>query len=295
MYYVVHSYIDNNGQRLKKWLACESKDDANNLLPLVQAAEDNHCQFDDVAYKYGAMADKPTSLKIRDMVEAYLAEKAPDWEPSTCKSNRSLCDNYVLPYIGDAQVCNANASFFRGYYESLLHTAAVRPDGRKGPDRTVSQRTVYDINKILRPALDRMVEQEVIVANPLKTIKTRDPKSEKRQQWTAEELQVALGKCDDLFLKTFIATGVSGTLRTGEECALTWDCVDLSPQAIKADMATITINKTLERVYLQYSKDKGGVYFQFPSQHPDAKTAVVLKTPKTPNQLLYRVHTGVCC
>ena len=38
------------------------------------------------------------------------------------------------------------------------------------------------------------------------------------------------------------------TLRPGEVTGLTWDCMDISPEAIEEDRAYIIINKELQRV-----------------------------------------------
>ena len=64
---------------------------------------------------------------------------------------------------------------------------------------------------------------------------------------------------------------------------LTWDCVDISPEAIKNGKAYIYINKESQRVnkdsinFLE-SKD---VILTFPSDNRRTKTVRVLKTPKT--------------
>lgn len=73
-------------------------------------------------------------------------------------------------------------------------------------------------------------------------------KSQKREIWTAETLMYAMDVCEDERLKLAINLSFSCSLRLGEVLGLTWDCVDISPEAIEENRAYVYINKETQRV-----------------------------------------------
>ncbi len=75
----------------------------------------------------------------------------------------------------------------------------------------------------------------------------------------------------------------SCSLRMGEMLALTWDCIDIAPESIEKEKASIFVNKELQRVQKQSldALDGKGVIKIFPSILVSKHTALVLKEPKT--------------
>lgn len=73
------------------------------------------------------------------------------------------------------------------------------------------------------------------------------------------------------------------SLRLGELLGLTWDCVDISEEAINTGYASITINKEMQRVTKEALKalDNKDVFRVFPTKNSRTTTVMVLKTPKT--------------
>lgn len=69
----------------------------------------------------------------------------------------------------------------------------------------------------------------------------------------------------------------------GEMLGLTWDCVDITEDSIKAGRASIYINKELQRVTKQALEELNGkgVIFVFPAILASKHTCLVLKEPKT--------------
>ena len=72
-------------------------------------------------------------------------------------------------------------------------------------------------------------------------------KHAKREIWTAETIHYALSVCENDLLALAINLAFSCSLRMGEMLGLTWDCVDLSPESLKAEKASIRIEKELQR------------------------------------------------
>ena len=68
-------------------------------------------------------------------------------------------------------------------------------------------------------------------------------KSKKREIWTAETLMHALEVCDNDRLRLSLNLSFSCSLRIGELLGLTWDCIDISPEAIEENRAYVYVNK----------------------------------------------------
>lgn len=69
----------------------------------------------------------------------------------------------------------------------------------------------------------------------------------------------------------------------GEILGLTWDCVDISPEAIEDGTACIRVNKELQRVSrdTMNALENKDVILVFPLSSSRTRTVQVLKTPKT--------------
>lgn len=72
-------------------------------------------------------------------------------------------------------------------------------------------------------------------------------------------------------------------MEMGQMLGLTWDCVDISPESIKAGKAYVYVNKELQRVSKSVMKtlEKKDVLRVFPELRESNKTVLVLKKPKT--------------
>ena len=93
----------------------------------------------------------------------------------------------------------------------------------------------------------------------------------------------ALSVCEDERLKIAINLSFSCSLRLGELLGLTWDCVDISPEAIEENRAYVFINKESQRIRKESlnALDGKDVLLVFPTNHKKNSTVRILKTPKT--------------
>lgn len=104
-------------------------------------------------------------------------------------------------------------------------------------------------------------------------------KAEEREIWTAEMLMQAIDACENKWLKVAFHLAFAATVRIGELLGLTWDCVDVSEEAIAENRAYIFINKQVERVSRNAvdELDAKEVILIFPSQKKNNKTVRLLK------------------
>ena len=161
--------------------------------------------------------------------------------------------------------------------------AVVNPMIGKRKNEYVSTSTIRDIHKLLRSCFKQAVKWELMEKNPCIYATVPKHKTKKREIWTAETLMYALEVCEDDRLKLAMNLSFSCSLRISELLGLTWDCVDISEEAIEENRAYLFINKESQRVSKSALKelDAKDVLLIFPEKSKTNKTVRVLKTPKT--------------
>ena len=135
----------------------------------------------------------------------------------------------------------------------------------------------------VRSCFRQAVKWEMMDKNPAIDATLPKYKAEEREIWTAEMLMQAIDACENKWLKVAFHLAFAATVRLGELLGLTWDCVDVSEEAIAENRTYIFINKQVERVSRNAvdELDSKEVILIFPSQKKNNKTVRLLKTPKT--------------
>ena len=272
-YCVIYSYVDAEGKRKQKWETYANKADAKRRKKEVEYKSD-----------LGTIVI-PKCTTMRDLLKEYVDLYGKDkWAVSTHSTNIGVINNYILPFIGDTKLTDISTRYLEIYYQKLLKTPAVgSPGPKKSESVFVSASTIQDVHKLLRNCFAQAVKWEMIEKNPATNATVPKHKSKKREIWTAETLMRATELCEDEMLRLAMNLAFSGSLRIGELAALTWDCVDISPEAIEEGRPYIYINKEYQRVSKESMKQLDGkdILLVFPSEGTLSKTVRVLKTPKT--------------
>ena len=205
------------------------------------------------------------------------------WGVSNYTKVVSMINNYIIPSIGDQKLTEINTRYLEKFYQTLSKMPGRKnPISGKAKDH-VSPSTVRDVHKILRCAFQQAVKWELMEKNPAANATPPKWKKEKRKIWTAETVMYALDVCEDERLKLAISLAFSCSLRMGELLGLTWDCVDISEEAIEEERAFIFINKEAMRVEKEAIAELNGkgILLIFPEKSTLNKTVLVLKNPKT--------------
>ena len=270
---VIYSYTDPDGKRKQKWETYATKAEAKKRKKEIEYNEE-----------MGSMVI-PQCKTMKELLEEYVALYGKDnWALSTYDGNVSLINNYILPIIGDVKLAEINTRFIEKYYQRLLKTPAViNPMIGKRMNEYVSTSTIRDIHKLLRSCFQQAIKWELMEKNPCIYATVPKHKSKKRDIWTAETLMYAMEVCEDERLKLAMNLSFSCSLRISELLGLTWDCVDISKEAIEENRAYLFINKESQRVSKAALKelDAKDVLLVFPEKSKKNKTVRVLKTPKT--------------
>lgn len=237
-YNVIYSYNDPDGKRKQKWETYATKAEAKKRKKEIEYKEE-----------LGSMVI-PQCKTTKELLPEYVALYGKDnWALSTYDGNVSLINNYVLPIIGDVKLAEINTRFIEKYYQRLLKTPAViNPMIGKRMNKYVSTSTIRDIHKLLRSCFQQAIKWEMMEKNPCIYATVPKHKSKKRDIWTAETLMYAMEVCEDERLKLSMNLSFSCSLRISELLGLTWDCVDISKEAIEENRAYLFINKESQRV-----------------------------------------------
>ena len=278
---VIYSYTDPDGKRKQKWETYATKAEAKKRKKEIEYKEE-----------MGSMVI-PQCKTMKELLDEYIALYGKDnWSLSTYDGNVSLINNYILPIIGDVKLAEINTRFIEKYYQKLLKTPAViNPMIGKRMNEYVSTSTIRDIHKLLRSCFQQAIKWELMEKNPCIYATVPKHKTKKRDIWTAETLMYAMEVCEDERLKLAMNLSFSCSLRISELLGLTWDCVDISEEAIEENRAYLFINKESQRVSKAALKelDAKDVLLVFPEKSKKNKTVRVLKTPKTDSSGTYKL------
>ena len=274
---VIYTYTDETGARKQKWETYKTYGEAKKRKKEIDYKESQgtlivaHC--------------KTVRELLQEYVELYGKDK---WSLSTYDRNVATIHNYILPVLGDVKLKDLNTRVLEIYYKQLKTTPAVpNPMTRKPKSEFVTTSIIRDIHKILRNCFEQAVKWELMEKNPATYATVPVHKPEKREIWTAETLMHAIDVCEDDVLKIALNLAFAGSLRIGELLALTWDCIDISPEAIEEDRAYLIVNKEVQRVSKEAMKDLDhkDIIIVFPENKPTNKTVRVLKSPKTDSSI----------
>ena len=270
---VVYLYTDAKGNRKQKWETYKTQVEAKARQKEIEYKE-----------QIGTFVI-PKCRTLDDLLKEYVALYGKNtWAMSTYSSNVGLIKNYISPFLGSMKLKDITPRVLEKYYQQLLKTKPVaNPVTGKVKREFVGTSTVRDVHKLLRNCFGQAVKWELIEKNPALHATVPKHKKQEREIWTAETLFHATEVCEDKCLKLAINLAFACSLRIGELLGLTWDCVDISEEAINTGYASISVNKELQRVTKTALKslENKDVILVFPAKTALTTTVLVLKAPKT--------------
>ena len=270
---VVYLYTDVHGKRKQKWETYKTQAEARVRQKEIEYKE-----------QIGTFVI-PQCSTLDDLLKEYVALYGKNtWAMSTYSSNIGTIKNYISPFIGNMKLKDITPRVLEKFYQQLLKTKPVNnPLTGKAKNEFVGTSTVRDVHKLLRNCFGQAVKWELLEKNPALHATVPRHKKQEREIWTAETLFHAAEVCEDKRLKLAIHLAFACSLRIGELLGLTWDCVDISEEAIATGYASISVNKELQRVTRDALQllEKKDVVRVFPAKTSKTTTVLVLKTPKT--------------
>ena len=275
-YCLIYYYKDNDGKKHQKWETYATQAEAKKRQKEVEYQQE-----------LGLLV-VPQCKTIKELMKEYVALYGKEhWGLTNYARVVSMIDNYIIANIGDKKLEDINTRFLEKFYQNLLKMPARKNPILGKAKEHISTSTVRDIHKILRSAFQQAVKWDLMEKNPAVNATVPKKKKEKRDIWTAETVLYALEVCESERLKLAISLSFSCSLRIGEILGLTWDCVDVSNEAIKAGTAHVFVNKEAKRVDKDAIVELNGkgVLVTFPENSKLNRTVVVLKNPKTESSI----------
>ncbi|MFZ2081198.1 MAG: site-specific integrase, partial [Xanthobacteraceae bacterium] len=118
----------------------------------------------------------PSRMTVREWLTAWLGAIREEVSPKTHERYGEIVDNFLTPELGALPIAKLAPVHISAAYTRWA--TAGRRDGKPGG---LSPQTRRHIHRILRTALARAVEQQLIVRNPADVFKKRLPKVERRE------------------------------------------------------------------------------------------------------------------
>ena len=279
---VIYSYMDDDGNKHQKWESYATATEAKKRKKEIEYRQE-----------IGTFVI-PQCKTMNDLLREYVALYGKNtWALSTYTGNVSLIDHYIAPIIGDMKLGDINTRVIEKYYQQLLRTKAVDKYmfGKKVEKAKkvsfVTPNTIRDVHKLLRNCFAQAVKWELIEKNPCINATVPKAEKQKREIWNAETLFKAIECCEDERLKLALNLSFACSLRIGELLGLTWDCVEISEEAIESGSAYIFVEKEIQRVSREVLKNLANkdVLTVYPALSSKTSTVMVMKTPKTQSSI----------
>ena len=213
------------------------------------------------------------------------------WGDAYLSTNQHYILHYIKPVIGDVPVKDMTTHDLDLFYDSLQDQPAVVLKGHLKKDQMISPSVILKIHALMRGAFRKAVAWKYITVNPAENVTLPKYSCKERASWSASEVKYALAICENPVLKLAMLLALGCSMRIGEILGLTWDCVELSSEALEAETASLSITKELRRCQkssLEALEKRGRnkTLFVFPTwKQTDCTTALVLKPPKTESSI----------
>ena len=182
----------------------------------------------------------PTRMTLREWLATWLAAVRDEVSPKTHERYSEIVQNFLAPQLGSLPIGKVAPAHIQTAYAKWA--VGGRRDGKAGG---LSPQTRRHIHRILRAALSRAVEQQVIARNPADAFKKRLPKVERRTLATLNADQSArlLEAIAHSRVYWPVLLALSTGMRRGEVLAVRWKNVDLDHGALRV-MESLEQTKT---------------------------------------------------
>jgi integrase len=172
----------------------------------------------------------PTRMTVRQWLTTWLDAVQQEVSPKSHERYTEIVENFLAPALGNLPLSKLAPAHIQGAYTGWATSG--RRDGREGG---LSPRTRRHIHRILKSALARAVEQQLLARNPADAFKKRLPKVERRQMatLTVDQSRRLLDSIGHTRVYWPALLAVSTGMRRGEILALRWANLDLTRGVVR--------------------------------------------------------------
>lgn len=193
----------------------------------------------------------PTQMTVKEWLATWLAAVRDEVSPKSHERYGEIVTNFLAPALGSLPIAKLAPAHIQAAYAKWA--VEGRRDGKQGG---LAPRTRRHFHRVLKAALGRAVEQQVLVRNPADAFKKRLPKIERREMVTLTIEQSArlleAIRHTRIYWPALIALATG--MRRGEVLALRWKNIDLTRNV----GCVVRVTESLEQTKL------GGLRFKSP-------------------------------
>ena len=269
-YTVLYDYTDNQGVRKQRSAGTfDSKAQAETVKLDI-----------DLKKRRNKMVD-PSKETVREFIYRWLPIRAKlkKWEYSYLSTATMLLEKHVIPEIGDVPMQTVSPMHIDNLFSKLQEKRCGGPKSYHKAEEEIpflSGSTLASIYTLVKCFFDAAVTWKLIEENPVTLDKPASGDKDDIVIWDLNMILLALENISDAQLHLMVHIAAALTCRNGEVCGLTWDCVNLNDGVMKIDK---TIQRISKKSFKQLPQKE--VYRIFPDKTENAKSILVLKTPKT--------------
>jgi integrase len=169
-------------------------------------------------------------LTVRAWFAKWLETIRHEVSPKSHERYSEIVNNFLSPTLGGLLLTKLSATHIHEAYNGWA--IAGRRDGKPGGLSPLTRRYFHIV---LRSALNRALEQQLIIRNPADVFRKRLPKVERKEMMTlnAEQSQRFLDELKEHRTYWPVMIALSTGMRRGEILALRWKNVDLDRGVIR--------------------------------------------------------------
>ena len=166
----------------------------------------------------------PTRMTLRTWLAKWLETVQQEVSPRTYERYGEIVKNFLIPTLGNLALTKLAPSHIQEAYNRWAKGG--RLDGKNGGLSPLTRRYIH---VILKSALTRAVEQQLLARNPADAFKKRLPKVERKEMvtLTAAGSERLLESIKDSRTYWPVMVALATGMRRGEILALRWKNVDL--------------------------------------------------------------------
>jgi integrase len=172
----------------------------------------------------------PSRMTVREWLTSWLGAIREEVSPKTHERYGEIVMNFLAPELGNLPIIK-----LAPVHISAAYTRWATEGRRDGKPGGLSPQSRRHIHHILKAALGRAVEQQVIARNPADAFKKRLPKVERQEMvtLTAEQAARLLESIKHSRLYWPVLIALSTGMRRGEILALRWRNIDLERGVVR--------------------------------------------------------------
>src|SRR3974390_2243351 len=169
-------------------------------------------------------------MTVREWLAAWLRAVRQEVSPKSDERYSEIIENFLVPELGALPIAKLTV-----VHISTAYTRWATEGRRDGKPGGLSPQSRRHIHRILRAALGRAVEQQVIARNPADVLARHLPKVERRKMitLTAEQAARLLEAIKRNRVYWPVLFALSTGMRRGEILALRWKNIDLDRGVVR--------------------------------------------------------------